>query len=94
MLEALEELSASAAFRGQVGFGDVQRVVLRVVNSHSSPKTDWGRHEAPPGFVVQLLQSTGMPIDRYSFETVETLKDRAEIVKWRRELLVAQARLA
>ena len=35
-----------------------------------------------------------MPIDRYSFETVETMKDRAEIVKWRRELLVAQARLA
>jgi len=94
VLEALEELAASAAFRGQVGFGDIHRVVLLVVNSHSSPKTDWDRHEKPPGFVVQLLQSTGVPIDRYSFETVETLKDRAEIVKWRRELLIAEARLA
>ena len=35
-----------------------------------------------------------MPIERYSFETVETMKDSAEIWKWRRELLVAQARLA
>jgi NTE family protein len=35
-----------------------------------------------------------LPIDRYSFETIETMKDRAEIEKWRRELLVAQARLA
>jgi NTE family protein len=35
-----------------------------------------------------------VPIDRYSFETVETMKDRAEIQKWRRDLLVAQARLA
>jgi NTE family protein len=94
VLEALEELSASAAFRGEVGFGDIRRIVLIVVNSHSSPRTDWDRQEAPPGFSVQLLQSAGLPIDRYSFETVETMKDRAEIEKWRRELLVAQARLA
>ena len=94
VLEALEELSASAAFRGEVGFGDIRRIVLFVVNSHSSPSTDWDHRESPPGFAVQLLQSAGLPIDRYSFETVETMKDRAEIEKWRRELLVAQARLA
>jgi len=94
VLEALEELSASAAFRGEVGFGDIRRIVLFVVNSHSSPRTDWDRRASPPGFAVQLLQSSGLPIDRYSFETVETMKDRAEIEKWRRELLVAQARLA
>ena len=35
-----------------------------------------------------------MPIDRYSFETVETMKDLQEIYAWRRELLVARARLA
>lgn len=94
VLEALEELSASAAFRKQVGFGGYRRVVVMVVNAHSSPKTDWDRHETPPGFVAQLLQASGVPIDRYSFETVETMKDRAEIQKWRRDLLVAQARLA
>jgi NTE family protein len=94
VLEALEELAASAAFRQQVGFGTYHRVVLMVVNSHSSPKTDWDLHETPPGFVAQLLQASGVPIDRYSFETVETMKDQAEIQKWRRELLVAQARLA
>ena len=94
VLEALEELAASAAFRGEVGFGVVRRIVLIVVNARSSPRTDWDRHESPPGFVGQLLQSAGVPIDRYSFETVETMKDRAEIVEWRRELLVARARLA
>ncbi len=83
VLEALEELSASAAFRGEVGFGDIRRIVLFVVNSHSSPRTDWDRRESPPGFAVQLLQSSGLPIDRYSFETIETMKDRAEIEKWR-----------
>ncbi|MEN8175623.1 MAG: patatin-like phospholipase family protein [Pseudomonadota bacterium] len=94
VLEALEELAASAAFKEEVGFGMIHRVVLIVVNSHSSPGTDWDRRESPPGFAGQLMQSAGVPIERYSFETVETMKDIAEIWKWRRELLVAQARLA
>jgi NTE family protein len=94
VLEFLEEAAASAAFQGQVGFGGIRRVVLLVVNSHSSPKTDWDREETPPGMAVQLMQASGVPIDRFSFETVETMKDRAEIMTWRRELLVAQARLA
>jgi len=94
VLETLDELAASSEFRGEVGFGAIRRIVLIVVNSRSSPRTDWDRHESPPGFATQLMQAAGVPIDRYSFETVETMKDRAEIVKWRRELLVARARLA
>jgi len=94
VLEALQELAASAAFRGEVGFGVVQRVIVIVVNAHSSPRTDWDRHESPPGMIAQLLQSTGLPIDRYSFETVETMKDLVEIWKWRRDLTIANARLA
>ena len=72
----------------------VRRIVLIVVNARSSPRTDWDLRESPPGTVSQLLQASGVPIERYSFETVETMKDRAEIAKWRRDLLVAQARLA
>jgi NTE family protein len=94
VLEGLEELGASAAFRGEVGFGGIRRIALLVVNARSSPRTEWDRNESPPGFAMQLLQSAGVPIDRYSFETVETMKDRAEIYGWRRELLVARARLA
>jgi NTE family protein len=94
VLEGLEELGASSAFRGEVGFGGIRRIALLVVNARSSPRTEWDRNESPPGFAIQLLQSAGVPIDRYSFETVETMKDRAEIYGWRRELLVARARLA
>ena len=43
VLEALQEMAASAAFRGQVGFGQIRRVVVIVVNAHSSPDTDWDR---------------------------------------------------
>ncbi len=94
VLESLEELAASAAFRGQVGFGVIHRIVLIVVNSHSSPSTDWDRSEKPPGIFSQLLQASGVPIERYSFETVETMKDRAEMAGTRRALRVANARLS
>ncbi len=94
VLEALEELAASAAFRGEVGFGKIKRIVLIVVNSHSAPSTHWDQKEAPPGAIAQLMQSAGLPIERYSFETIETMKDIAEIWKWRRELLVDKARFA
>ena len=94
VLEAIQELAASAAFQGEVGFGMIQRIVLIVVISYSSPSTDWDRRESPPGFTAQLLQSSGVPIERYSYETIETMKDIAEIWNWRRELQVAEARLA
>ncbi|MGR4871116.1 patatin-like phospholipase family protein [Variovorax sp. LARHSF232] len=94
VLEALEELEASARFRSEVNFGVVQRIVLMVVNARSAPRTDWDRQETPPSLVAQLLQASGVPIDRYSFETVELMKDRAEAARWRRELLVDRARLA
>ncbi len=94
VLELLEELEASAAYSEEVGFGVIRRIVLIVVDSKSAPSTDWDRKETPPGFVVQLLQSTSVPIEKYSFETVEIMKDRAEIMSWKRDLVIARARLA
>ena len=94
VLEVLEELAVSAAFRGEVGFDVFRRIVLLIVNARSSPRSDWDRRESPPGTVGQLLRASGVPIERYSFETVETMKDSAEIWMWRRKLHVAQARLA
>jgi NTE family protein len=94
VLETLEALGASAAGRSEVGFGVIRRIVAIVVNSRSAPKTDWDRSENAPSSVAQMLQASGVPIDRYSFETVEMMKDRAEIYGWRREILVLRARMA
>ena len=47
VLEALEAFDASKAFRGDVGFGAIRRIVLIVVNSRSAPKTDWDRDGGP-----------------------------------------------
>ena len=42
-----------------------------------SPPTDWDESETPPGTVSILLKATGVPIDHYSYEAVELLKDMA-----------------
>jgi NTE family protein len=94
VLEALEAAGASATFRDETGFASIKRIVLIVANSRAAPKNDWDRQEDPPGFVAQLLQSSGVPIDRYSFETIELMKDREEIYGWRREIMVLRERLA
>jgi NTE family protein len=94
VLETLEAFGASAAGRAEVGFDVIRRIVGIVVNSRSAPKTDWDRDENPPSSVSQLLQASSVPIDRYSFETVETMKDRTEIYGWRREIAILRARMA
>jgi NTE family protein len=57
-----------------------------LVNSLSSPPTNWDQSETPPGTVDILLKSAGTPIDAYSFEAVELLRDTAH--PWRTARLV------
>ncbi len=53
----------------------VQRIVVFVVNSVSVPATEWSKTEEAPGPISVLLKSSGVPIDRYSGEQVDQLKD-------------------
>jgi NTE family protein len=36
---------------------------------------DWNLHENPPALFDVLIKAAGTPIDRYSYDTVETLRD-------------------
>jgi NTE family protein len=45
------------------------------VNSISDPKTNWDERERPPDSLTVLLKAAGTPIDHYSYEAVELLKD-------------------
>ena len=58
-------------------FDHVRRVIVVIVNSLSSPPTDWDESEDPPGNVDVLLKAAGTPIDAFSFEATELLKDTA-----------------
>ena len=59
----------------------VRSIIVVVVNSLSTPANDWDRSEDSPGTLQVLVKAAGVPIDRYSGESVELLKDIA--ARWR-----------
>jgi NTE family protein len=77
VLDALEILEALHDVGVATQLDNVRRVIVFVVNSLSSPPTDWDKSEAPPGTLDILVKATGVPIDHYSYEAVELLKDTA-----------------
>jgi hypothetical protein len=53
----------------------VKRIIVVIVNSLSVPTTTWAKAEDAPGTVPVLIKATGVPIDRYSGEQIDQLKD-------------------
>ena len=81
ILDVLEFLEALNDKGLPTPLDHVRRIIVFVVNSLSSPPTNWDESENPPGTLDILLKATGVPIDHYSFEAVEQLKDIA--ARWR-----------
>jgi len=71
IIEALHEADQKSPLDGR------RRIIVFVVNSLSSPPTDWDLSEDPPGTIDVLLKASGTPIDAFSFEAVELLRDTA-----------------
>ena len=80
VLEVLEEFEAAQSRGIKTPLDSVKRIVVVVVNSLSVPHTSWDQTERPPGTLEILIKATGVPIDRYSSETVELLRDM--IARW------------
>lgn len=65
-------------------YDHVRNIFVFIVNSLATPPNDWNQRESPPDLVDVLLKATGTPIDRYSYDTVETLKDiQSRWATWR-----------
>jgi NTE family protein len=75
VLEGLEVAMASERFRALTGFDKLRRFAVVAVNSLADTEIDWGTREAPPNVVSMLVRASGVPIDRYSYEQVELLRD-------------------
>jgi NTE family protein len=91
ILEGFEELEASPGFRRAMRADSLRRIAVIVVNSLSNPSTGWDKSERPPNDLVLTLKAVGVPIDRYSYEAVELLKDM--VYRWQvtRDLRAAGA---
>ncbi len=77
VLDSLEILESLHDAGLPTPFDSARRIVVFIVNSLSSPPTNWDESESPPGTVDILLKSAGTPIDAFSYEAVELLKDTA-----------------
>ena len=75
IVEALHEAGRPTPLDG------ARRIIVFIVNSLSSPPTNWDVSESPPGTVDILVKAAGTPIDAFSYEAVELLKDTA--ARWR-----------
>ncbi len=75
VLDYLELLEALQLIGQSTPLDHVRRIIVFVVNSMSLPKTQWDKSESGPGWLDILLKSAGVPIDRYSYETTELLRD-------------------
>jgi NTE family protein len=81
VLDALELSEALQDSGTPTPIGSARRVVVLIVNSLSVPPTDWDKSEDGPGTASVLLKSAGVPIDHYSYEAIELLKDTA--ARWK-----------
>jgi hypothetical protein len=71
VLDALEVLEALHEAGMPSPFDNAKRIIVFIVNSLSSPPTNWDKSETPPAPWTSLLKSAGTPIDAFSFEAVE-----------------------
>jgi len=81
VLDALELVEALHEVDVPTPLDHVKRIIVFIVNSLSSPPTNWDESETPPGTLDILLKATGVPIDHFSYESAELLKDTA--AHWR-----------
>ena len=77
VLDALEVLEALHEAGLPTPLDSAKRIIVFVVNSLSLPPTNWDESPNPPGTVDILLKSAGTPIDAFSYETIELLRDTA-----------------
>ena len=81
ILAILEELEALHLEGISTPLDRARRLVVFVVNSLSTPPLDWDQKRSSPDTLEILLQATGVPIDHYSYEAVELLRDIA--ARWK-----------
>jgi len=75
VLDVLSTFEALHVAGLKTPYDHVRNIFIFVVNSLATPPNDWDQHENPPALLDVLIKATGTPIDRYSYDTVETLRD-------------------
>lgn len=64
--------------RKTVDISKLKKVVVISANAYSSPDRTWDMKESPPGSIATAIAATSHTLDRFSFETLELMKNAME----------------
>lgn len=92
VLDGIYAVSRQPEDSSQLSGAELERVAIVVVNAFSKPDTGWARHEQPPHSIAAAIAGATIPMDRYSYETIELLKE--EIERWKARQHAASGRSA
>jgi NTE family protein len=67
---------------------EIDKLVFVVVDAKSKPEVKFDKKPDPPGLVDVLTKISTIPMDNYSFDTVQALRDA--FVQWEKETLYYQ----
>jgi len=90
VVESMDVIEHSATYRELVGVNRLRRLAIIIANSRANPPNDWDHSASGPGPFAQLMQATGVPIARYSYDQIELIRDMVD--RW--GLLRDRSRLA
>jgi hypothetical protein len=73
------------AYRRSNGFirklinqGQIEKLVVIVVNARTAPQEELSQQERPPGLLTVAYKTATISLDNYSFESVELMKELLE----------------
>jgi NTE family protein len=72
---ALSSQDSSWSLFTKINQGRVRRVVVITANAKTKPRKEWDRHKAAPGLLDVLSFVASGPMDNYSFDTVQLIRD-------------------
>lgn len=69
----------------KINVGDIEKLVVIVVDARTNPKTEIDRDPSPPGLTTIVDTIATVPMSNYSFDTVQQLLDTFE--QWHKDRL-------
>jgi len=74
--------------------GDIEKLVIIVVNARTEDQDNLSQDEVPPGLKTVAFKTATISLDNYSFETIEFMKDlRSERIRAEKNIASCQERL-
>ncbi|MDH3445812.1 MAG: patatin-like phospholipase family protein [Deltaproteobacteria bacterium] len=78
---AMSSNDSSWSLYQKINRREVRRVVVISANAKTNTSKDWDQQQAAPGILDVLSLVTGGPMDNYSFETVQLVRDMFDRLK-------------